>query len=126
MITHIFFKNLAYSDVESDCYPLIKNGSLLLNPCGLVANTFFNGQAEPLKSISHYENHSNHYCFSIDIISLSNSSMAAGYELDTDGIAWFYDRYKKFKQVDGFVSAQAEHSSSRSDFLCLFVYLNRL
>lgn len=57
-----------------------------------------------------------HSFLSIDIISLSNSSLAAGYELDTDGIAWFYDKYKKFKQVDGFVSAKAEHKSSRFDF----------
>lgn len=36
-------KNLDYDDVYSDCYPVISNGSLLLNPCGLIANTFFNG-----------------------------------------------------------------------------------
>lgn len=36
--------NLSYDDVYSDCYPIITNGSLLLNPCGLIANTFFNGK----------------------------------------------------------------------------------
>jgi hypothetical protein len=29
--------------VELNCNPLYKNGSLLLNPCGLIANSFFTG-----------------------------------------------------------------------------------
>jgi hypothetical protein len=29
--------------VASSCYPLIENGTNLLNPCGLIANSLFNG-----------------------------------------------------------------------------------
>ena len=38
-------QNMGSSDVELDCNPLYKNGSLLLNPCGLIANSFFTGQS---------------------------------------------------------------------------------
>lgn len=41
------------SDVELDCNPLYKNGSLLLNPCGLIANSFFTGMC-PRVSISSF------------------------------------------------------------------------
>jgi len=37
-------QNLGSSDVELDCNPLYKNGSMLLNPCGLIANSFFTGK----------------------------------------------------------------------------------
>lgn len=30
------------SDVDSDCTPLVYNGTLVLHPCGLIANTLFN------------------------------------------------------------------------------------
>ena len=30
------------SDVDDDCSPLIYNGTLVLHPCGLIANTLFN------------------------------------------------------------------------------------
>lgn len=30
--------------VEVNCDPLVTNGSLLLNPCGLIANSLFNGK----------------------------------------------------------------------------------
>jgi hypothetical protein len=35
---------LSDSDVSLNCSPLYKNGSLLLNPCGLIANSFFTGK----------------------------------------------------------------------------------
>ena len=35
--------NLDYDAVSADCFPLIENGTTLLNPCGLIANSFFNG-----------------------------------------------------------------------------------
>ena len=44
-------QQLASSDLELDCDPLYMNGSLVLNPCGLVANSFFNG-----KFIYHFKN----------------------------------------------------------------------
>lgn len=81
-------QNLAYDDVSSDCYPMVANGSALLNPCGLIANTFFN-----------------------DVITLDASASADGYELDTDGIAWSYDTDVKFKQVEGFVSGVARNAA---------------
>jgi hypothetical protein len=49
-----------YDDVYSDCYPLLRNGSLLLNPCGLIANTFFNGK---IKNDSLIVNHDNKVAF---------------------------------------------------------------
>jgi len=59
---------------------MVKNGSLLLNPCGLIANSFFN-----------------------DVITLSSSS----YSLDSSGISWKSDRTTKFKQPTGFKSSIA-------------------
>ena len=35
--------NLNYDDVYDDCFPLVENSTMLLNPCGLIANSFFNG-----------------------------------------------------------------------------------
>lgn len=29
--------------MASSCYPLVENGTHLLNPCGLIANSLFNG-----------------------------------------------------------------------------------
>ncbi len=37
---------LSEGDVSLNCDPLYKNGSLLLNPCGLVASSFFNGKSD--------------------------------------------------------------------------------
>lgn len=82
---------------------------MLLNPCGLMANSFFNG-------IYHYQCyifslHSyNFWC--LDIISLNSSSLGAEVYLDTDGISWFYDDNNiKYSQVDGFVSAIVTNTS---------------
>ena len=65
-------------DALSLCAPLKKNGTLVLNPCGLIANTLFN-----------------------DKITLATSSGIDGHpKLDTTGIAWPSDRDYKFKQPD--------------------------
>jgi len=80
-------ENLSYDDVESDCFPLVENGSALLNPCGLIANSFFN-----------------------DVITMQYAP--DGVEFDTDGIAWDADVDVKFKQVDGFVSAEVTNTSA--------------
>lgn len=65
-----------------DCDPLVKNGTNLLNPCGLVANSFFT-----------------------DVISLSNSP----YTLDESGISWASDS-SRFQQVAGFEYRQISAS----------------
>lgn len=38
-------ENLNENDVELDCAPLIKNGTQLMNPCGLIAASFFTGES---------------------------------------------------------------------------------
>lgn len=92
-------ENLDYDDVYSDCYPLITNGSTLLNPCGLIANTFFNGKSynqnpKPflvLYLVVH---------ITIDVIEFDSSDSSV--EMDTEGIAWSADKSQKFQQVYGF------------------------
>lgn len=73
-------QDLSESAVEVDCDPMVTNGSLLLNPCGLIANSLFN-----------------------DIITLS---LPVGVELDEDDISWPSDRNVKFQQIDGFKHAE--------------------
>lgn len=34
---------LSNNELKSDCDPLYQNGSLTLSPCGLIANSLFNG-----------------------------------------------------------------------------------
>jgi hypothetical protein len=46
-------QNLDSSDVELTCNPLYKNGSILLNPCGLIANSFFTGTSNSTPCIKH-------------------------------------------------------------------------
>lgn len=36
--------DLSYDEVYGDCFPLVENSTMLLNPCGLIANSFFNGK----------------------------------------------------------------------------------
>jgi len=64
--------------VDLDCDPLVKNGTDLLNPCGLVANSFFT-----------------------DIIALQSTS----YTMDESGISWASDS-SRFSQVAGFESVE--------------------
>jgi hypothetical protein len=68
----------AKSDVKDSCDPLLENGDLLLNPCGLIANSFFN-----------------------DVITLVNDG-GSGITVDETGIAWDSDVEDKFAQPDGF------------------------
>ena len=69
-------QSLSEGSVSIDCDPLVKNGSALLNPCGLVANSFFT-----------------------DMISYNSGSM------DSSSIAWKSDS-SRFQQVAGFKSKQ--------------------
>lgn len=75
---------------SSDCDPLVSNGSLSLNPCGLIANSFFN-----------------------DVITLTTSN----HTLDSSGISWETDRKTKFKQVSGFLKAKAVSGKTCADTL---------
>lgn len=63
-------------DLELECDPLTKNGTMLLNPCGLIANSFFT-----------------------DTISYLGPS--GGATMDESGISWATDS-ERFKQVEGF------------------------
>jgi hypothetical protein len=69
---------------DPDCAPLDKLGNVTLNPCGLIANTFFN-----------------------DVISLDSGNDADGEALDMieQGIAWTSDLEFKFGQVKDFKSS---------------------
>lgn len=84
---------------------MIQNGSLLLNPCGLIANTYFNGMLTLLLYITLIIMV---YIAFIDVIELSSPS---DYEMDSDGLTWSYDSDTKFQQVDGFTYALAANTS---------------
>mmetsp|Transcript_21833 Transcript_21833/g.22010 ORF Transcript_21833/g.22010 Transcript_21833/m.22010 type:complete len:358 (-) Transcript_21833:289-1362(-) len=66
------------ADPETECDPLVYNGTTLLYPCGLIANSLFN-----------------------DVISLSS----VNHTLDSGSISWPSDRKVKFKQPEGFKKA---------------------
>lgn len=74
------------SDVSSDCSPLYTNGSQILSPCGVIANSLFN-----------------------DKITLAESTVN-GQKLKTTNIAWPSDKEKKFEQPDGFKKKSASCS----------------
>eukprot|EP01039_Chlorochromonas_danica_P000641 gene641-696_t len=80
---------LSEKDVELSCTPLYKNGSKLLNPCGLVANSFFTD------------------VFAVD----AASSLPANLTLDETDIALPSDKKTLFNQVDGFESVAVANSS---------------
>ncbi|CAB9497681.1 ALA-interacting subunit [Seminavis robusta] len=70
------------------CDPLNKLGNVWLNPCGLIANTFFN-----------------------DIFTLESGQDAEGNTLNLieKGVAWASDIEFKFKQPDGFAMEACEN-----------------
>lgn len=69
------------STLEGTCVSKVENGSQLLNPCGLIANSYFT-----------------------DIITFDSAhSTPSGLSLDESDIAWPSDS-DKFKQPDGFKS----------------------
>jgi len=74
--------------LATSCITSYKNGSQIINPCGLIANSFFN-----------------------DVIYLtSNKSTPSSISLDESDISWPSDS-SKFKQVEGFKSAIVHNSS---------------
>jgi hypothetical protein len=84
------------STPQSNCDPLRKLGDVVLNPCGLIANTFFN-----------------------DIITLETKNDDAGRTIfmNESGIAWQSDVKHKFKQPLGFVAEQCS-SCDATDCNC--------
>lgn len=80
---------ISRNDLKSECDPLYQNGSLILNPCGLIANSLFN-----------------------DIIELETTTLTSGgsVSLDESGISWLSDRDVKFKNVDGFTYRKINQS----------------
>ena len=72
----------------SSCSPLKTNGSLTLNPCGVIANSLFN-----------------------DVISLDNSDVT----MRENHIAWDSDLHKKYKQPEGFDWASTSEDVSDCD-----------
>eukprot|EP01036_Dinobryon_divergens_P027824 gene27824-36659_t len=77
------------STLATTCVTSYKNGSLILNPCGLIANSFFT-----------------------DIITLvPNKSNPSSMSMDESGISWPSDS-SKFKQVTGFKSAVVKNNST--------------
>eukprot|EP00904_Undaria_pinnatifida_P002098 jgi/Undpi1/1188/HiC_scaffold_10.g04650.m1 len=71
------------SSVDDNCTPLVYNGSAVLHPCGLIANTLFN-----------------------DIFTVTSNHV-----MDETDIAWDSDVADKFVQPDGFVSALCDDSN---------------
>ena len=71
------------SEMES-CEPLVNaDDGRLLNPCGLIAGSFFT-----------------------DVVKFSQSNQNAAAKMDTTGISWKSDREKKFKQPKGFMKKE--------------------
>jgi hypothetical protein len=77
------------------CEPLIKNGSMLRNPCGLIAASYFN-----------------------DVITLQNTFQGVGKSLDESDIAWESDIDEKFKQPSGFKYKDVTAETTRSAADC--------
>jgi len=69
------------------CEPLNKLGNITLNPCGLIANTFFNDVFE---------------------FKPTDSQIADNFAMIEEGIAWGTDLEYKYKQPDGFVYEECD------------------
>lgn len=75
---------LTESQVSLDCHPLLKNGTNLLNPCGLIANSYFND---------------------IFILNSTNTSPTGTFSMSESNIALSSDK-SLYKQVNGFQYAE--------------------
>ena len=78
----------------SDCAPLSGNGSMIYYPCGLIANSMFNGTSE-------YESSTSSFVDNIGVSSdptvgfnMKNVNTNANYEFSSNGIAWPSDQQK--------------------------------
>jgi hypothetical protein len=84
-VNQLLGQNMGLSDLGTQCSPLTTNGSLILNPCGLIANSFFT-----------------------DTYSLNHANL----KMDETDISWPTDRSYKFKQVEGFQYAAVTSSDT--------------
>ena len=97
-------QSLSLTDLGTSCSPLTQNGTKILNPCGLIANSFFTGTwvtavinvSMPRLNFETYPAPS-----LTDTFALSGSSIP-NLQMDETGISWPTDRSYKFKQVEGF------------------------
>lgn len=93
--------------LQLNCQSELKNGSLTLNPCGLIANSFFTGELIEqlsIKFLFFFSTVSVSMRSLADIISLS-SSQPSGFTLDENDISWPSDQEYKYLQPSGFQSA---------------------
>lgn len=96
------------ADLQTYCTYKYSNGSNLINPCGLIANSYFTGKQlyfaiETCINVV--------ACDNIDIITLnSTGSSPANLEMKDDDITWPSDKYK-FKQPEGFEYAKVANKN---------------
>lgn len=88
----------------SQCNPLNVLGNITLNPCGLIANTFFN-----------------------DVITFlpNNEQFLNNVQMIEDGIAWQSDLDYRFRQPDGFQSEECDCATcvcESPDWSCMQPY----
>jgi len=108
------------ADLQTTCESLINNGSLLYNPCGLIANSYFTGAplftASPAilsriilpdlsTRICRLLTASSHLHLPLSDVFTVNTgaSNPSSIVMEEDDIAWASDK-EKFKQPKGFVS----------------------
>jgi hypothetical protein len=95
-------EKLTKADVELSCSPLVEVGNevdsikLLLNPCGLIANTFFNDE--------------------IELVGTSRTDLS-GLVMSESGISLSSDA-DRFKQVEGFTSRTEATTDCANDDPC--------
>ena len=112
-------QNLAQSAVELDCNPLYLNGSNLLNPCGLIANSFFNGTnlLHIFEGLDAYAVHTFYMYFCLyvhvdEFALISAASNPSTLTLDETNIALPTDKASLYAQVSGFKYVAASCSAS--------------
>jgi hypothetical protein len=108
-------QSISESVLTAPCQGALKNGSRLLNPCGLIAASYFTGAflanlcLAPIAHSSH--SYSSYPHTRIDLITLVSSSSPGAYLNEYD-ISWPTDREDKFKQVDGYMQAQVSGANA--------------
>lgn len=114
----------SYDTLKTTCDPLLRNGSLTLSPCGLIANSLFNGAcalahrsaAAPLAPTSLTPLSS--VCpVPLDALSPDKILLSSGQTIDYDNTAWAADG-AKYAQPDGFKSAESSQGAACNGHSC--------